>query len=155
MEKLVKRITNGIILALAAIAVIAGLVVAFSGISKDPSDLLLPEFSGVSTALGSSFRIIYVLTCVSILLIIFFAITQILSNRKQLVSTLIMLAICAVIVLVSYFVAPKELSEVAMKVGVSVGIYQWAGTILNIAYIVFAGVILAFIGSLIYVKIKN
>ena len=139
MEKLIKRITNGILIALATIAVVAGLMVAFKG----------------GKGLDASLWIIYILLCVAILLIVFFAIAQILSSKKQIVSTLIMVGIFAVIVLVAYFIAPSELSEVAMRVGVSEGIYKWAGTALNIAYIAFFGVILAFIGSFVYLKIKK
>ena len=154
MEKLIKKITNGTVMALAAVAVVAGLMVAFSGI-KDPSDLLLPKYSGTNTALGSSFSIIYILMCISIAAIVFFVIIQLLSTKKQMMNALVLLAVCAVIVLVSYFIAPRELSEVAMRIGVSEGIYKWIGAGLNIAYIAFGGVIIAFIGSLVYVKIKN
>ena len=144
MEKLIKRITNGAVMALAAVAVVAGLVVAFTykeGTSPKGLDV--------------SFVVIYVLLCVSIAAIILFVIMQLLSNKKQLMSALVLLAVCAVIVLVSYFIAPRELSEVAVRIGVSEGIYKWIGAGLNIAYITFAGVIIAFIGSLVYVKIKN
>ena len=142
MEKLIKKIANGVVIALTAVAVVAGLFVAFKG-GEAPKGL------------DASFSVIYILTCLAVLLILFFAVMQMVSNKKQFVSALVLLAVCAVIVLVSYFLAPSNLSEVAMKVGVTENIYVWAGTILNIAYIVFGGVILAFLGSFIYVKIKN
>ena len=141
MDKLVKKISNGVLLVLTTIAVVAGLIVAF----KD----------GSSSGLDTSFSIIYALLCIAILLILFFAVTQMLSNKKQVIATLIMLAVCAVIILVSYLVSPSELSEVAIKVGVSEGIYKWVGTALNIAYIAFIGLICALIGSIVYIKIKN
>jgi hypothetical protein len=144
MEKLIKRISNGIIIVLAAVAVIAGLIVAFT--FKEGT---MPK------GLDASFVVIYILLCVSIALIVCFAIAQMLSSKKQIVRTLVLLAVCAVIVLVSYFVAPKELSDVAVRIGVSEGVYQWVGAALNIAYIAFFGVVLAFIGSLVYIKIKN
>lgn len=143
MEKLIKRIANGAIIVLAAVAVIAGLIVAFKG-GESPNGL------------DASFYVIYILICIAILLIGLFAVMQGISNKKQMLSTLILLAVCAVIVLVSYFLASSsQMSEVAIKVGVSESVYRWAGTALNIAYITFTGVVIAFVGSLVYVKMKN
>jgi TRAP-type C4-dicarboxylate transport system permease small subunit len=142
MEKLVKKITNVAVIVLSAVAVIAGFMVAIKG-------------NGATKGLDASFSIIYILLCIALLLIVLFAVMQIVSSKKQIVRTLILLAACVVIVLISYFIAPTELSDVAVKVGVSQSIYKWIGTALNVAYIVFAGVVIAFLGSLVYIKIKN
>lgn len=142
MEKMIRRITNIIIIALTAIAFVASLFVAFT--------------SGESAmALNTAAIILYVMAIIAILMIIVFAVAQIASSKKQMIKTLIMLAIVVVIVLISYFAAPAELSEVAVRVGVSESAYKWIGAAVNVAYIAFIGVIVALLGSFIYIKIKK
>jgi hypothetical protein len=91
----------------------------------------------------------------SIAAIIFFAIFQFLSDKKQITRTLLLLVIAIVIVLIAYFLAPTELSEVALRSEVNESAFRWVGTALNVTYITFFGVILAFLGSIVYVNIKN
>ena len=150
MEKTIKRITNIIILALTAIAVIAAVMIPFTAASTPEEVSASREMSLNIGAVG-----MYVLAITALILIVVFALFQVASNGKQLVSTLVLLAIVAVIVLISYFAASAELSEVAMKIGIGEGLYKWIGAGVNVAYIAFMGVILAWIGSFVYVKIKK
>ncbi len=142
MEKSIKRITNIILIVIAAVAIVAGFFVAFKG---EESQM----------GMDISMYLTYAMVLVAIVLILVFAFAQIASNKKQLISTLIMLAVVAVIVFVCYLIAPSELSDVAKRVGVSENIYRWVGASINFAYITFAGVIVALLGSMIYMKIKK
>ena len=145
MEKSIKRITNIILIALTLIAVVASIIIPFTGEESASRELTMNI-----GAIG-----MYILAIIAIILIVVFAVTQVASNKKQLISTLILLAVVAVIVLISYVLASSDLSEVALKVGVSESVYRWVGAGVNFAYIAFIGVILAFIGSFIYIKIKK
>ncbi len=138
-SSLLKRITNIAVIALAAI----GIVFAFAFIA------------GMKSGLDISFYLVYVMIFLVALIIIGFTIAQIVSTRQSLIRTLILLGVALVIILLAFLIAPSELSEVAQRVGVSTGVYKWAGTLMNITYIMFFGVIIALIGSLIYTKIKK
>ena len=138
-SSLLKRITNIAVIALAAI----GIVFAFAFIA------------GMNSGLDISFYLVYVMIFLVALIIIGFTIAQIVSTRQSLIRTLILLGVAVVIILIAFLIAPSELSEVAQRVGVSTGVYKWAGTLMNITYIMFFGFIVALIGSLIYTKIKK
>ena len=146
MDKLIRKIINITVVALAVVATTAGLYIALKG----------NEFAVEhQTGLNISFYITYILFFAILAMIVFFVIVQVFSNKKSMVQTLILLAICVVITLFSYWIAPKELSDVAMRIGISENIYKWAGAGLNIVYLVFTGVIVAFLGTFIYTKIKK
>jgi cytochrome c biogenesis factor len=145
MDKLVKRIVNATTLALAAVATITGLYVAFKG----------EDFARKSATLDASFYITYILFFVILAMLAFFVIMQVFSSKKTMISTFVLLVIAAIIALFSYIFADKELSKVALDLDISESIYRLAGTLLNFAYIVFFGVILAFLGSFVYTKIKK
>ena len=143
MEKLIKKITNIALLALSAIALVAGLYVAIKG-------------SEATTAMDMSFYLTYILLFIGIIMIIAFAVMQMVSNKKQLISTVIMIVAVVAIFFVCYLIASNsELSEVAKKVGVTQSVYDWVGAALLFAYITFIGVIVTFLGTFVYVKIKN
>lgn len=133
---------------IAILAAIAGLASLYFVIIKDANT----EAMG---SLNITFIITYIMIILAIAAIILFAVFQIVSNKKQLIRTLIMLLIASTIVLVAYFLASSELSDIALRLEVRPSIYKWVGTALNVTYLTFLGVILAFFGSVIYVKIKN
>jgi len=145
MDKLIKRIVNITTLALAVIATIAGLYVAFKGAT----------IGEPSASLDISFYITYILLFVILAMLVFFVVMQVASSKKTMVTTLILLGIAAVMTLFSYLFADKELSEVAIRVEETEAMYRMSGTLLNIAYIMFIGVIAAFAGSFVYTKIKK
>ena len=142
MEKLIKKITNIALLALSAIALVAGLYVGVKG-------------AEASAAMNLSFYLTYALLFIGIIMIIAFAVMQMASNKKQLISTLIMLVAAVAIFFVCYIIAPSELSDVAKRVGVTESVYKWIGGALLFAYITFIGVIVTFLGTYVYIKIKN
>ena len=145
MEKLIKKSATIGVFILAAIAACASL---YFVLFKDAAI----ESMGI---LNITFYITYLMIILSIAAIIFFAIFQILSDKKQITRTLLLLVIAIVIVLIAYFLAPTELSEVALRSEVNESAFRWVGTALNVTYITFFGVILAFLGSIVYVNIKN
>jgi hypothetical protein len=160
MEKLIKKVANILIIVLSAIALIAGLVAAFKGGGKSLEKLLLPSnkdlYASLNTTLNISFNITYIFLFAILAMLAFFVIMQVFSTRKTMIRTLILLAVAAVIIVLSYIPASSaELSDVALQLKISEGVYKWAGTALNITYIVFFGVILAFLGSFVYTKIKK
>ncbi|MCL2131189.1 MAG: hypothetical protein FWH36_01850 [Lentimicrobiaceae bacterium] len=146
MDKLIRKIANISVAVLAVIAAGAGLYVAIKG----------KEFAKMHQGyLDVSLYITYILLIAILVVLVFFVIVQVFSGKKTMISALLLLAAGAAITLCSHFFASEKLSEVAMRVGVSESVYRWAGTGLIATYIVFGGVILAFLGSLIYIKIKK
>ena len=145
MEKLIKRIVNITTLTLAVIATLSGLYVATKG----------ADAAKTSVNLDISFYITYIMLFVILAMLAFFVVSQVFASKKTMIRTLILLAFCAVITLFSYLVSSEVLSDTAMKLDISVNIYRWAGTALNISYIALTGVILAFLGTFIYTKIKK
>ncbi|MDY0014686.1 MAG: hypothetical protein RBS13_00580 [Bacteroidales bacterium] len=145
MEKLIKKSVTIGVFVLAAIAACASL---YFVLFKDAAI----ESMGI---LNITFYITYLMIILSIAAIIFFAIFQILSDKKQMIRTLILLAIATTIVLIAYFIAPTELSDVALRLEVNESAFKWMGTALNVTYITFLGVILAFLGTIVYVNIKK
>ena len=155
MDKLVKRIVNIVVLVLAVIGTVSGLYFALGVASKYPATADLLAVGEKSTSLAISFSIMYILFFAILAMVAFFVILQVFSSKKSLIRVLILLAGAAIIALFSYMIAPSDLSDVAMRVGVSESVYRWTGAGLNIMYIVFAGVILTFLGTLVYIKIKK
>jgi hypothetical protein len=145
MDKLVRRIVNIAVIVLAVIATIAGLYVAIKG----------TDYAKESSTLDISFYISYILFFAILAMLVFFVVLQVLSSKKSIISTLVLLGIAAVITLISYALADNQLSDVALRIGVSESVYKWTGAGLNITYIVFFGVIAAFLGSAVYTKIKK
>lgn len=107
------------------------------------------------SSLNFSMTIMYILIGLAIALILFFMITQVLSDKKRLISFGLLLVVAIIVILVAYFSASSELSDVATRLDVSKGIFKWSGALLNMAYIMLGGVIVAFFGTLIYAKLKN
>ena len=105
--------------------------------------------------LNFSMTLLYILIGLAIALILFFMITQTVSDKKQLISVGLLLIIAIVVILVAYFSASSELSDVAVRLEVSKGIFKWSGALLNMAYIMLGGVIVAFFGTVVYAKLKN
>ncbi len=101
MEKSIKRITNIILIALTLLAVIASIIIPFTGEESASRELTMNM-----GAIG-----MYILAIIAIMLIVVFAVTQVASNKKQLFRTLLLLAGVAVIVLISYFLASSDLNE--------------------------------------------
>jgi RNA polymerase subunit RPABC4/transcription elongation factor Spt4 len=145
MEKSMKKIrmiTNIVIITLSALGVVAGLMVVMTGgMSEIAKDMVL----SVTSAMAA----------IAIILILAFTVIQLASNVKQLIKTLIGLAVVVAVFLLCYVIAPTEMSDIAIKIGISESLYRWVGAMLYFGYIIFAGVIIALIGSLVYVKIKN
>lgn len=140
MEKLIRKITNIAIVGLTVVAIAISLILMFSG-----SPL----------ALDISLYLTYFMCLVAIVIILFFVIMQLAANMKQLIRALILGIAIVAVFFVCYLTASTEVSEIGLRVGVSATVYQWIGAMLSFTYIAFLGVILAFIGTLIYVKIKN
>ncbi|MBO4737929.1 MAG: hypothetical protein J5606_00030 [Bacteroidales bacterium] len=158
MEKLIRKIGNIYVIAIAVIAIVFAFLAVFNiNGAGSVAELQAAGNTTALTALNVMYSLlVYALIGVSLLLIIAFLIMQVASNKKQAISTLILLGICAVVVLVAYLLAPKEITEmdeVALRVGISNGLFVWVSTLMNIIWIVFIGVIAAIIGSLVYVKI--
>ena len=140
MDKLIKKIAN-----------ISVLIITIAAISAS----FIYLFSEKEAALNWCFNILYLLVILVVLLLVLFAVIGIFSNKKQLFKTLILLCFCAVLIVIGYFLAPSELSDIALRLEVAPAIYKWVGTAVNVTYFTFLGVILAFISSIIYVKIIN
>ncbi|MBO4281873.1 MAG: hypothetical protein J5873_01585 [Bacteroidales bacterium] len=105
--------------------------------------------------LNFSMTMLYILIGVAIALILFFLILQVISDKKQLVRFGLLLGIALVVVLIAYFAASPELSEKAIKLEVSKTVFKWSGALINMAYILLAGVILSFFGTLLFAKLKK
>ena len=140
MDKLIKRIAN-----------ISVLIITIAAISAS----FIYLFSEKEAALNWCFNILYLLVIIVIILLVLFAVIGIFSNKKQLFKTLLLLGCCVVLIVIGYFLAPSELSDIALRLEVAPIVYKWVGTAMNVIYLAFFGVILAFISSIIYVKIKN
>ena len=106
-------------------------------------------------ALNISMTIMYILIGLAIALILFFMISQVIADKKKLISFGLLLAVAVIVIIVSYATASSELSDVAVRLDVSKGIFKWSGALLNMAYILLGGVIVAFFGTLLYAKFKK
>ncbi|MDR1458946.1 MAG: hypothetical protein LBI60_01865 [Bacteroidales bacterium] len=140
MEKLIRRITNIVVIALAAIAIITGLIVMLTG---------------NKTILDISILITGMMAFIAIILILVFAILQIASNPKQLVSALILLAVNAAIFLLCYLTSPDTMSNIAIQLDLTLTVYKFVCAAIYYTGIVLAGVIVALVGSIIYVNVKK
>ena len=160
MEKLVRRIGNIYVIVIAFIAVVFAFIATFNmNGAGSVAELQAANNTTALTALNVTYSLlVYALIGMSLLLIVAFLIIQVVSNKKQAISTLILLGVSALVVLVAYLLAPKEITavdEVALRVGISNGLFVWVSTLMNIVWIVFIGVIAAIVGSLVYVKIRK
>jgi len=149
MEKLIKKITNIVIIAIAGIAGLLGMYVVFTG--ADTNKLV----ANAPIALDTTFYLMYLLVFIGIALILVFGVLQIISNKKQIISTAAIAVVAVAVFLVCYLIASTELSETAERIGISENSYRWVGASLNLAYVMFMGLILTFLGMYIYTKIKN
>lgn len=140
--KKLRTISNIVLLVLGILA--AGSCLVFSMGSQESQ-----------SALNFSMFFMYVLIALAVALILFFMIAQTISDKKRLVRVGILLGIAVVVVLLSYLTASSDLSDVATKLEVSQGIYKWSGALLNMAYIMLGAVVAAFLGTLVYIKIKK
>ena len=148
MEKLIRKITNIAVIALAGSAGLFGLYVMFTGSALEV---------GKPTPIGldAAFYLTYLMIFIGVALILVFGGLQIASSKKQIIRTLIVVVIAVSVFLVCYLIAPTELSVVAERVGITESAYRWVGASLNLAYVMFAGLILTFLGMNVYMKIKN
>lgn len=105
--------------------------------------------------LNFSFFMLYVLLGLSIAIILFFLITQVIGDRKKLIRFALLIALAVIIILVAYLPASSELSAKAIQLEVGKGMYKWIGGVLNMVYILLGGVIVAFFGTIIYSKLKK
>ncbi len=140
MDTLIKKITN-----IALIAI--GLLAAASSITY----LLVKA----NVAMNLSFYILYAMLAAVIIVLLSFTIFRIFTDKAQIIKTAILLVAFAAIIIIGYIIAPSELSEIATRLEVSTFVFKWVGTAINVVYIIFLGVIAAFIGSLIYIKLKK
>jgi hypothetical protein len=141
MNKLTRRIINGLIILIAAIATVACFVFFFK-----------PDMFAF---LDMSFYIIYILGIISIAAIVFFTIWQIVRNKKQLKTVLIIIVIAAIDIVAAWLLASPQLSEKAISVGISGNMFLFCGTLLNLAYIVFFELLAVALATFVFVKIKN
>jgi TRAP-type C4-dicarboxylate transport system permease small subunit len=145
MEKLIRRIANIALLVVAGIAVFAVLYAIVKG----------DKFAETSQSLDISLYIMYALLVVVLAILTFFVVVQTISSKKTMIQSLVILGVGGIIILFSYLISSSELSDIAMKMEVSEAAYRWTGAGLIMMYILFVGVILAFIGSLLYTKFKK
>ncbi len=147
MERLLKKVTNIAVICMAALALVAAFGMLFVDEKANPGNF--------SIFLDISFYLTYAMIFIVMLAMVGFTIFQISSDKKQIVNTLILTGIAVVVILVAFVLAPTELSEVAQRVGITEGVYKWAGVLMNMAYIVFGGVIVAMLGTFVYIKLKK
>ena len=140
MDTLIKKIIN---IAL----IVIGLTVAASSVIY-----LINESQA---AMSFSFIVLYCMLAAVFIVLLFFTILRVFSDKKQIIKTVLLLAAFAVIIIIGYVIAPSELSEVATRLEVSSTVFKWVGTSINVVYFAFLGVILAFLGSSIYIKLKK
>ena len=110
---------------------------------------------GNTGPLSFSMTLLYILIGVAIALILCFLIMQVASDRKKMVRFGLLLLIAVGVVLIAYLTASSQLSEKAVKLEISQSIFKWSGALINMAYILLGGVIVAFFGTIIYSKLKK
>ena len=106
-------------------------------------------------ALSFSMTLLYIMIGIAIALILFFLIMQVISDRKKMIRFGLLLLIAVGVVLVAYLAASSQLTEKAIKLEISQGVFKWSGALINMAYILLGGVIVAFFGTIIYSKLKK
>jgi len=149
MEKLIRKITNIGIIAIAGIAGLLAFYVVYKG--ADTSTVV----ANAPRAMDATFYLMYLLIFIGIALILVFGVMQIISSKKQIITTLVIAGVAILAFLICYWVAPTELSDTAIRAGITENSYRWVGASLNLAYVMFAGLILTFLGMYIYTKIKD
>ena len=105
--------------------------------------------------LDFSMTLLYILIGVAIALILFFLIMQVIADRKKMIRFGMLLLIAVGVVLIAYLAASPELTEKAIKLEISQSVFKWSGALINMAYILLGGVIVAFFGTIIYSKLKK
>ncbi len=105
--------------------------------------------------LNISMALTYVLIGLAIAIILFFMISQIISDKNRMFRFGLLLGIAIIVVVIAYLFAGSELSETASKLEVSSSVFKWSGTLINMAYIMLIGVILSFVGTSLYAKLKK
>lgn len=106
-------------------------------------------------ALDFSMTLTYILIGAALALIIFFLIIQVISDRKKLVRFGLLLLVALAVILLAYITAGSELSQKAIDLEISKSVFKWSGALINMAYILLGGVIVAFFGTIIYSKLKK
>jgi len=149
MEKLIRKITNAVIIAIAGTAGLLGMYVVFKG--ADTVNLV----AYAPIAMDATFYLMYFLAIIGAALILGFGILQIISSKAQIIKTLVIAVVAVVVYWLCYLIAPAELSETAMKIGITEGAYKLVGAMLNFVYVMFLGVVFTFFGMYVYTKIKN
>ncbi len=140
METLIKKITN-----------IALIIVSIAAIFAS----LFYNILNSEAMMSWSFYILYAMIIAVVLVLVFFTIIGIFSDKKQIYKTLILLGIATLIVVLAYIIAPTNLSDVAIRLEVTPRTFKWIGASINIVYFVFIGVVATLIGSIVYLKFKK
>lgn len=140
MDTLIKKISNIALLFIGVLVAVSSLIYLFN-----ESD----------TAMSLSFYVLYGMLAAVIIVLLFFTLIRIFFDKKQIIKTSILLVVFAIIISIGYIIAPSELSEVASSLEISTSVYKWVGTSINVVYFAFLGVIIAFVGSFIYIKLKK
>lgn len=141
--KKIRTICNIATLVLGVLAAVACFVFAMGGDNNKQGPL------NISMALT------YVLIGLAIAIILFFMISQIISDKNRMFRFGLLLGIAIIVVVIAYLFAGSELSETASKLEVSSSVFKWSGTLINMAYIMLIGVILSFVGTSLYAKLKK
>lgn len=140
--KKIRTICNIATLVLGVLAAVACFVFAMGDNSKQGP-------------LNISMALTYVLIGLAIAIILFFMISQIISDKNRMFRFGLLLGIAIIVVVIAYLFAGSELSETASKLEVSSSVFKWSGTLINMAYIMLIGVILSFVGTSLYAKLKK
>lgn len=97
----------------------------------------------------------YVIFFITIGLLFFFSIYQIVKNFKSSMVAIFGVLLLVVVAIIGYFVSPEELTASAIKMQTTPNEMKWIGAGLIVFYFVFFGTILAIIGSLVMNTIKK
>ena len=144
MEK-TKKVRTSCNIALLVVGVLAALACLIFAMGDQKS----------TGALDFSMTLMYIMIGIAIALILFFLIMQVISDRKKMIRFGLLLLIAVGVVLVAYLAASSQLTEKAIKLEISQGVFKWSGALINMAYILLGGVIVAFFGTIIYSKLKK
>ena len=149
MEKLIRRITNIAVIVLTGITGVFGLYVMFNGDKFEVGGLQNPM------AMDIAFYLMYLMFFIGVALILVFGLMQIISSKKLIIMTMGLIVAAVAVFGICYWLAPNELSEAAMRMGISEGAYKLVGAMLNFVYAMVIALASTFVGMLVYTKIKN
>jgi hypothetical protein len=148
MEKLIRRITNIAVIALTGVTGVFGLYVMFNGDKF--------QVGGENPmAMDIAFYLMYLMFFIGVALILVFGLMQIISSKKLIIMAMALIVAAVAVFGVCYWLAPNELSEVAMRMGITEGAYKLVGAMLNFVYAMVIALGSTFLGMLVYTKIKN